>query len=133
MGTRPLHLQPILVYLYLKTSLLLISRQICPSISNHKSAKSYSKKPTLPHPDYVDNCYWNYSDLDEGDDRKPSPVDSSPDYFAATSEAARIRKFGLQTQLAMRPKKKRKVWDHHHPRRITTINHHYASPLSPQH
>ena len=129
-----LHLQPILVYLYPNTSLLLISRQICPSISNYcKSNKPYSsKKPTLPHPDYVDNCYWNYSDLDEGDDRKPSAVDSSPDSSAATSEAS-MGKLGLQAQLAaMRPKKKKKkkkknVHNHHQ----ITINHHYAPLLSP--
>ena len=78
-----------------------------PPNSTQKGTKSYSKKPIL-HPDYVHNRYQNYSDLDDGpDNRKASPLDSSPDSSAATSEA-RDGKLGKHTQPAFRPKKKKK-------------------------
>ena len=76
------------------------------SNSTNNSTKSAVKKPIL-HPDYVHNCYWSYSDLDYADDRKPSPVNSSPDSSAAISEAG-VGKLGKHTQLAFRPKKKKK-------------------------
>ena len=68
----------------------------------------HKKKPTMHHPDYVDKHYRNYLSYLDYNNKKSSPVDfSSPDSSAATSEAG-VGKLGLQTQLAMRPKKKKK-------------------------